>query len=120
MEMKNTYIHFFKDPIQVERLFTVIDQLMLLKEYKEYTSKDFKEAQKKMNSKLADKEEVCELDEETKAQLRNEEKMKIEKNFLVEQQNNTKLEQKLNSSDRHFKVQSEYAREYQQHGGKLS
>lgn len=118
MVMKNTNI-FFKDPIQVERLFTVVDKMMLLKEYKEYTSKHFKEAQNKMNSKLADKEEVCELDEETKAQLRNEEKMKIEKKILAEKQHNIKLEQKLNSSDRHFKVQSEYERDYQQHG-KLS
>ncbi|VDI72615.1 Hypothetical predicted protein [Mytilus galloprovincialis] len=104
-----------KDPNQIEGLFIVIDKMMFMKGYKTYTSKDFKEAQKKMNSNLADKEEVCELDDETKGQLRIEEKMKIEKEILEEKQNNTKLMQKLNSSDRHSKVQSGYAREYQQH-----
>lgn len=117
--MNNTHKHFFKDPNQVERLFTVIDKMLFPKCYKTYTSKDFKEVQMKLNSKPVDKEEVFELDEKTKAQ----EKMKIEnevlEEMLEEKQKKEKLKQQLNSLDRHFRVQPEYARKYQKQG-KLS
>ncbi|VDI82896.1 Hypothetical predicted protein [Mytilus galloprovincialis] len=97
-----------KDTKQIKRCFDVIDDMMSKNGHKKYTSKAFKEAQRKLNSKLVDRGPVYKLDEKTKAQLRNQSRNEIEQKFVEEKLQLKRIQNSL-EQEMHF----EYNREYQ-------